>query len=323
MTDQPRSEPRVTVVIAAWNAEGTILRAIESALAQTVPVEVVVVDDCSTDGTRRLAETRAESDPRLTVLRQSVNGGPSAARNRAIEASRAPWIAVLDSDDWMEPERLARLLRLAEGHAADFMADDLWKVDEGAPLSERRPMLGHVTGTVPVSAADFVSSNLSARHGGRREMGFLKPLMSRAFLERHGLNYDPGIRLGEDYVIYTQALLDGAVFMLTEPAGYVATVRPGSLSGRHPTEAHAHLVAADRNLLSHKDLSAATRKALEAHLMEQRKKWAWRRLIDAVRDADAIAALCCFWAPPQVTLDLLGRVLREALARLGRRAGMG
>lgn len=103
MADRLQTPPRVTVVIAAWNAETTILRAIDSALAQTVPVEVVVVDDRSTDDTRALAEGRASCDPRLTVLSQAENGGPSAARNRAIAESHAPWIAVLDSDDWMEP----------------------------------------------------------------------------------------------------------------------------------------------------------------------------------------------------------------------------
>ena len=323
MTDRRRDDPQVTVVIAAWNAEATIVRAIESALAQTVPVEVVVVDDRSTDETRARAAALADGEPRLTVLCQAANGGPSAARNRAIEASRAPWIAVLDSDDWMEPARLGRLLELAERHGADFMADDLWKLDEGAPISARRRMLGDVTGPIPVTAADFVACNLSADHGNRREMGFLKPLMSRRFLKRHALSYDPGIRLGEDYVLYTRALLCGAVFMLTAPAGYVATVRPGSLSGRHPTEAHADLVRADRIMLTREDLSFATRKALEAHLMEHRKKWAWRRLIDAVRDADPLAALRCFWAPPQVALDLFGRLSREALARVRRRTGMG
>ena len=323
MTDPRRDDPEVTVVIAAWNAETTIDRAIESALAQTVPVEVVVVDDHSGDETRARAAALADSEPRLTVLAQPVNGGPSAARNRAIETSRAPWITVLDADDWMEPARLGRLLELAERHGADFMADDLWKLDEGAPISERRRMLGDVAGPTPVTAAEFVACNLSADHGKRREMGFLKPLMSRRFLTRHGLSYDPGIRLGEDYVLYTEALLCGAVFLLTAPAGYVATVRPGSLSGRHPTEAHADLVRADRALLTRADLSRATREALEAHLMEHRKKWAWRRLIDAVRDADPSAALRCFWGPPQVALDLFGRLAREALARARRRAGMG
>ena len=323
MTDRLRQDPQVTVVIAAWNAGGTIARAIESALAQTLPVEVVVVDDRSSDDTRTLAEALAVDEPRLTVLCQAENGGPSAARNRAIAASRAPWIAVLDSDDWMEPGRLATLVELAERHGADFMADDLWKLDEGAPVAERRLMLGNVSGPTRVTAADFVRSNLSAAYGGRREMGFLKPLMSRGFLEREGLAYDPEIRLGEDYVLYTQALLCRAVFMLTGPAGYVATVRPESLSGRHPTEAHAHLVAADRAMLARTDLPAEIRRALEAHLMEQRKKWAWRRLIDAVRETDPVAALRCFWAPPQVTLDLFRRLAREALTRLRRRTGMG
>lgn len=323
MTDQGRNDPQVTVVIAAWNAEETIIRAIDSALSQTVPVEVIVVDDRSTDNTPTLAENRAKDDPRLTVLCQPENAGPSAARNRAIAAGRAPWIAILDSDDWMEPDRLARLLDLAARHGADFMADDLWKLDVGAPEATRRPMLGDVTGMIPVTSAEFVASNLSAGHGGRREMGFVKPLMSRSFLDRHGLNYDPNIRLGEDYVIYMQALLEGAVFLLTGPTGYVATVRPNSLSGHHPTEAHAHLVAADRALLARKDLSADTRRALEAHMMEQYKKWAWRKLIDAVRAADPVAALRCFWAPPQVTVDLFGRLIREAVVRARRRTGAG
>ena len=323
MTDRGPADPTVTVVIAAWNAETTIMRAVDSALAQSVPVEVIVVDDCSTDATAALVGQAAARDPRLTLLRQDRNGGPAAARNRAIAESGAPWITVLDSDDWMEPERLALLVELAESRDADFVADDLWKVDEGAPVSERRAMLGGVSGTHALGAAEFVLSNLSAGHGGRREMGFLKPLMSRRFLERHGLTYDPRIRLGEDYVLYANALLDGARFLLTGPAGYVATVRRSSLSGRHPTEAHAHLAAADRAMLGRRDLSPDVRRAIEAHLLEQRRKLAWRRLIDAKGATDPIAAARCFWAPPKVCLDLLGRLTNETLARLRRRAGTG
>lgn len=326
--------PDVAVLIAAWNAEATLPRAIRTALAQTAAVEVVVVDDHSSDGTWALLQGLAQQEPRLTVLRQPENRGPSAARNRAMAASRAPWVAVLDSDDWMEPDRLAQLLALAKQHQADFIGDDLWKQHEGTPETERHAMLGDFLpgagDVMALSAAEFIFANLSSGRdrygpgqGRRREMGFLKPLMSRAFLERQALVYDPQIRLGEDYVLYAQALIAGARFLLTRPLGYVAVVRPNSLSGRHPTEAHAHLIAADRAMLARPDLPQDTRRALCAHLLEQRKKWAWRRMIDAVRRTDAMGALRCFWGPPQVGFDLLGRLGREALSRLKQRLTRG
>ena len=316
MTDPLGSAPLVTIVIAAWNARDTILRAVDSALAQTVPVEVVVVDDGSTDDTLALARTRVEPGLRLTVLAQRANMGPSAARNRAIAESGAPWIAVLDADDRMLPDRMERLIAEAVRHGSDFMADDLWKLPEGAPETDKHPMIGGLTAPMPLSAAEFVASNLSSRHGGRREMGFLKPLMARAFLDRHGLSYDPDIRLGEDYVLYTQALLAGARFWLAPPAGYVAFVRTTSLSGSHPTRAHADLIRADRAMLARADLDVGVRRALEAHLMEQRKKWAWRRLIDAKRGSNLAAAARCFWAPPAVGIDLLRRLALAAGQRM-------
>lgn len=314
---------QVTVIIAAFNAEATLDAAIASALAQTVPVEVVIVDDCSTDGTLTVAKAWADRDPRVCVFSQPVNSGPSAARNRAIAESDAPWIAVLDSDDRMEPDRLASLIKLADSHSADFVADDLWKLLEGAAPTERTRLLGDVAGVATLSAAEFVAGNLSARRGGRSEMGFLKPLMSRKFLELHELSYANGIRLGEDYVLYAQSLMKGARFLLTEPAGYLAIVRPGSLSGSHPTEAHTHLVEADRAMLAEPDLSRDLRQALKAHQLEQRKKLAWRRLIDAVREAKPGAALRCFFAPPAVMWDLTGRLVAEVVGRVRRRVGAG
>jgi glycosyltransferase involved in cell wall biosynthesis len=316
--------PRVSVLIAAWAAEQTLARAIDSALEQTVPVEVIVIDDASPDGTAALAAARAAGDPRVRLLRQSENAGPAAARNRGLAVAQAPWVTVLDADDFFcAQDRLARLLALAEAEAADFAADDLWKVSEADPDGPRAPMISaDPIGIRWLDAAGFISENLSSRRGGRRELGFLKPLMSRAFLERHGLAYDPEIRLGEDYVLYAQALIAGARFVLTDAMGYAAVVRADSLSGRHPTEVHERLIAADRALLARRGLDGATRAALQAHVLEQHKKWAWRRLIDAKTAADPAAALACFWAPPAVIADLVGRLWGEATTRLGRRSGV-
>ena len=93
----------VSVIIPAYNAEQYIREAIESVLAQTYsPIEVIVVNDGSTDGT---ADILRQCSDRVTVITQS-NGGPSVARNSAIGISRGQWIAFIDADDLWDPTKL-------------------------------------------------------------------------------------------------------------------------------------------------------------------------------------------------------------------------
>lgn len=94
----------VSVVIPAYNRAHTLPRALDSALAQTLPAqEVIVVDDGSQDGTEALIR---QHYPQVRYLHQS-NGGVSRARNRGIDAARGDWIALLDSDDSWLPTKLA------------------------------------------------------------------------------------------------------------------------------------------------------------------------------------------------------------------------
>jgi len=96
--------PKVSVIIPAYNTEKYISQAIESALTQTEQsVEVIVVNDASTDAT--LEVVKSFSDERLTLINNEYNRGAGYARNRAIQESRGEWVAVLDSDDWYAPER--------------------------------------------------------------------------------------------------------------------------------------------------------------------------------------------------------------------------
>jgi glycosyltransferase involved in cell wall biosynthesis len=104
----------VSVVMPVFNGERFIETAIRSVFAQTHDeLELIVVDDGSTDGTADILERLGAEDARLEVIHQA-NQGVSAARNRALAACRGDWVANLDSDDRMLPERLARQLAFIE-----------------------------------------------------------------------------------------------------------------------------------------------------------------------------------------------------------------
>ncbi len=76
----------VSVIIPAYNAEATIERAVATVLNQTsAPLEVIVVDDASTDGTRDVLRRMIEADPRVKLLENPVNRGPSGSRNRGLQ----------------------------------------------------------------------------------------------------------------------------------------------------------------------------------------------------------------------------------------------
>jgi glycosyltransferase involved in cell wall biosynthesis len=97
--------PTVSVIIPTFNRENTIVRAISSVLAQSFSdYEILIVDDCSTDGTVQAVE--AIGDPRVKLLIREHNGGAPAARNTGIQAADGEYIALLDSDDEWLPEKL-------------------------------------------------------------------------------------------------------------------------------------------------------------------------------------------------------------------------
>lgn len=115
----------VSVVIPAYNRAATILPCLQSVLRQTVsPLEVIVVDDCSTDRTAEVVGSL--SDFRVRCLVQPKNAGAQAARNRGIREAKGEWIAFQDSDDEWLPEKMEK--QIAALAAVKF---DPWTVVHG------------------------------------------------------------------------------------------------------------------------------------------------------------------------------------------------
>ena len=134
--------PLVSVVIGAYDAERYLGEAIDSVLAQTHrPLELIVVDDGSTDGTAAVAESYGEP---VRCIRQE-NGGMAASRNRAIPETRGEYLAFLDADDRFTPTKLADQLAvfaqqpdldIVFGHVSEFLSPDL---DDEARALLREP----------------------------------------------------------------------------------------------------------------------------------------------------------------------------------------
>ncbi len=129
--------PKVTVVIAAYNAERFIRQTVDSVFAQTLPeVELIVVDDGSTDSTPTIL--RDIEDRRLSVLRQP-NGGVSAARNAGLALARAPYIFFLDADDVLFRDALQRMVATLDDNPdrVACFAHHIRITEDGAELSRR------------------------------------------------------------------------------------------------------------------------------------------------------------------------------------------
>jgi glycosyltransferase involved in cell wall biosynthesis len=133
----------VTVVITVYNGTPYLAEAIESVLAQSYsPVELIVVDDGSTDGSGEIARSYGSA---LRFARQE-NAGPGAARNHAIELATGSYYAFLDADDRFVPRKLERQMEILDaqpeidmvfGHITEFVSPD---IDEGARALLREPV---------------------------------------------------------------------------------------------------------------------------------------------------------------------------------------
>ncbi len=107
MPTPDRGAPAVTVVVLTWNRESLLRETLDSVLAQTLSdIEVLVVDNESTDGTRSFVE--GHSDPRVRYLRNANGGNLSVNRNHGVRHARGSWVAFCDDDDLWEPEKLER-----------------------------------------------------------------------------------------------------------------------------------------------------------------------------------------------------------------------
>jgi GT2 family glycosyltransferase len=248
------SGPTFSVVIAAYQAAGTIGEAVDSALSQThAPAEVIVSDDGSTDG---LAESLRPYRDRVELLRNN-HAGPSAARNAAVAAASADFVAILDADDTFEPKRLAALAELSRTRPdLDILATDAILEREGKEVGRfYRP--------------DFTFPEQRQRLEILRRCFLCAPAIRRSRLVAIG-GFDDSFLRAEDWDCWLRAILAGA------RAGLVATpllryrLGDASLTADRLPSLRAR-VSVLQKAARREDLSPAERRHLERAL--DRRRW--------------------------------------------------
>ena len=281
---------RVSVVIPAFNAEATIERAIASVCRQTEKrLEIIVVDDASSDRTPAIVAETAKSDPRIRLLRQPANAGPAAARNRGIAAAKGEWIALLDADDSYLPERLAKLLDLADRVGADMVADNilLCHADDQTEGDAMIPpaLLSQVT---ELTTAEFIARNVGSPKMPRVSYGFLKPLLRADFLREKQITYDERNRFAEDFMLYVRCLTNGARWWLLPETMYCYVINPGSLTEQQSSHDLMRVRQMESDLLADPKVvqDPLLVKAIHRHKTVVDRCYYYRAFTDAIKDRD-------------------------------------
>ena len=115
-----QNEPIISVIVPCYNAENELERCVKSICAQDYRgLEIILVDDGSTDGTLAAARNLANQDPRIVCIHKE-NGGVTSARLAGIQAAGGEWIGFVDGDDEIEPDMYSRLLANAMSSGAEI-----------------------------------------------------------------------------------------------------------------------------------------------------------------------------------------------------------
>ena len=239
-----------SVIIPAYNVSAIIERAIRSAAAQTLPpLEILVIDDCSTDNTVEVVRALAREMPSLRLLSTPSNGGVSAARNVGLREAKGDWVALLDADDAWKPGRLKRLSEVASATSADFVADNqvLWDPVAEAQFKSAYYQLPEPQKQITLLDVFRADDNFNF---SKASFTLMKPIWRRKFLADHKLEYNESMKIGEDFFLLVESLFNGAKVILIREAYYIYSM-PSGPSGRSP---HSRSVQDVSKLPSQTDL---------------------------------------------------------------------
>ena len=176
--------PLVSIIVPAYNVEAYLPECLDSLISQTLEdIEIVCVNDASTDGSLAILRQYAARDARIRVIDQATNEGLSVARNVGIAMATGRWLAFVDSDDFVDPDLCRKALACAGSSAADLVIYDYAAFRSDVDLAREQSLPSQLTGMDPRDTAALLALNAYA---------WLK-LVRAEHLRALGVQFPPGM----------------------------------------------------------------------------------------------------------------------------------
>ncbi|MFA5493687.1 MAG: glycosyltransferase [Porticoccaceae bacterium] len=191
--------PLVSVIVPAWNAASFIGECLASAIAQDhADLEILVIDDASSDATADRVATLAAADARISLIRHASNRGVSAARNTGLAAASGAYVAFLDADDRWHPTKIARqLAALAATSDAALVFTACRAIDARGAVTDQNLSRGRAIPLGRIDLKDFIIR--------RYPLITSSVLVERGSLDAAG-HFDTSLAVGEDFDLWARIL---------------------------------------------------------------------------------------------------------------------
>lgn len=216
-------KPLVSIIVPVYNSEVYLGTCLESLRGQTWPnLEIILVNDGSTDGSGRLCVAAARVDHRIRFL-DRPNGGVSAARNSALAVARGDYLQFSDSDDRLTPDATETLVRAAQSTGADLVISHFFRVD-----GEKQAQRGHIKGERLLTRQEFAQEMVKAP--ANYYYGTLwNKLYRRSIVEKQGLRFAEDVNWSEDFLFNLEYIRHVRLVAAVPKPLYYYHKRPGSL----------------------------------------------------------------------------------------------
>jgi glycosyltransferase involved in cell wall biosynthesis len=209
----------LSIIIPMFNSRDYINKCLYTVINQRCDFdyEIIVIDDCSTDDSE--IYVRNEFGSRVNLIVNDKNMGPSYCRNMGIKAAKGKYIALVDSDDWIDLDRMKILVDFAERNNCTICSDGNINVSNNHKMKSIYPYM-FFFGARRFNIVDFV----------KYDFGPLKPIINKNYINQRGILYDENMKYSEDFDFYFRILLTGIDFWFINIYLNYRLIHEGSLS---------------------------------------------------------------------------------------------
>ena len=213
----------ISVIIPIYNTEKYLQRCVDSVIGQQgVTIEIILVDDGSTDASPKICDDYAARYSFITAL-HIQNSGPATAKNEGFKIAKGNYIALTDSDDKMEPQMLYKMVTAGYNLDADIICCNYKQIDEKGHVSHlnstnKQYVLNHEEGLIHLFSKNKIYSQCWTK------------IYKRQMLTENHIENDPGLRTDEDFIYNIRAFVHAQTTVIVDEPLYEYTHRENSLA---------------------------------------------------------------------------------------------